>query len=84
MFGYGIQIFNVPAITTISEIIGTFSFLPGELGAKEISFGALLVTFGIPTEIGITIFLIFRIMAYVQLGILAFVSMISFANLGER
>ena len=79
-FGYDIQIFNVLAITAISEIIGTFSFLPGGLGAKEISFGALLVTFGIPIEMGITIFLIFRIMAYVQLGVLAFVSMISFAK----
>lgn len=80
-FGYDIQIFNALAITAISEIIGTFSFLPGGLGAKDISFGALLVTFGIPIEIGITIFLVFRIMIYIQLGVLAFISIISFAKL---
>lgn len=79
-FGYDLQVFNVLAITAISEIIGTFSFIPGGLGAKDISFGALLVTFGIPIEMGITIFLIFRIITYVQLGVLAFVSTISFAN----
>lgn len=79
-FGHKIPIFNVLAITAVSEIVGTFSFLPGGLGTKELSFAVLLTTFEIPMAIGISVLLMARMMGYIQLGTGAFISLTSFAK----
>ena len=74
-FGYNIPIFYDMAIIAVSEIIGTFSFLPGGMGAKDISFGALLIPFGVSVEVGISVFLMARLMAYIQIGTGALISL---------
>ncbi len=76
-FGYNLPIIYVLAITALSEVIGTFSFLPGGLGAKDISFAALLTTLEVPIQAGMSAFLILRIIVYIQIGIGAFISLIS-------
>jgi uncharacterized protein (TIRG00374 family) len=77
-FGYDIPIFYDMAIIAVSEVIGTFSFLPGGMGAKDISFGALLIPFGVPVEMGVSVFLMARLMAYFQVGTGALISLINF------
>lgn len=79
-FGYNIQFLYILAITSISEVIGTFSFLPGGLGTKEISFAVLMTKFLVPIEVGISVFIMLRIMTYIQLGVGAFISLTSFAK----
>lgn len=76
-FGNYVSIFIVVAITAVSEIIGTFSFLPGGLGAKDISFAALLIPFGVSLEVGISAYLMARLMGYVQIGTGAWISLVS-------
>ncbi len=76
-FGYNIPIIYVLAITALSEVIGTFSFLPGGLGAKDISFAVLLTRMEVPMQAGMSAVLILRIIVYIQIGIGAFISLIS-------
>ena len=79
-FGVSVFIPYVLTITAASEIIGTFSFIPGGLGAKDVSFAVLLVPFGVPLEVAMSAFLMGRLMAYLQLGAGAIVSLMSFGR----
>jgi len=79
-FGVSVFIPYVLTITAASEIIGTFSFIPGGLGAKDVSFAVLLVPFGVPLEVAMSAFLVGRFMAYLQLGAGAIGSILSFAK----
>lgn len=76
-FGYKVPILIILAINAASEVIGTFSFLPGGLGVKDGSFAALLLPFDVPIIIGISVFLMARAMGYVQLGVGSFISLAS-------
>lgn len=77
-FDTSVAIFYVLIIVCASEVFGAFSFLPGGLGAKEISFAILLNVVGVPFNIGMAVALIDRGMAYMQLGSGAIISMLSF------
>lgn len=79
-FGVNVFIPYVLTITAASEIIGTFSFIPGGLGAKDVSFAVLLVPFGIPLEVALSTSLMGRFMAYLQLGGGAVGSILAFAK----
>ena len=79
-FGVSVFIPYVLTITAASEIIGTFSFIPGGLGAKDVSFAVLLVPFGVPLEVAMSAFLMGRFMAYLQFGTGAVWSILAFAK----
>ena len=79
-FGVKIPILYVLGIYCASWIIGAFSFLPGGLGAKEVSFAFLLSTLGLPLTTGMWVSLIDRLIIYILLGGGAFVSLLSFAK----
>lgn len=83
-FGVKIPILYLLGIYCASWIIAAFSFLPGGLGAKEVSFAFLLSTLGIPLTIGMWVSLIDRLIAYILLGSGAFVSLLSFAKSGGK
>lgn len=78
-FDTSVPIFYVLIIVCASEVFGAFSFVPGGLGAKEISLAILLSVVGIPFSIGTAVALISRAMAYMQLGGGAVMSSVSFA-----
>lgn len=77
-FDISVAIFYVLIIVCASEVFGAFSFLPGGLGAKEISLAILLNVVGVPFNIGMAVALIDRGMAYMQLGSGALISTLSF------
>ena len=79
-FGMHVFIPYVLTITAASEIIGTFSFIPGGLGAKDASFAVLLMPFGVPLEVAMSAFLMGRFIAYLQLGAGAVGSILAFAK----
>lgn len=70
-FGCNMSLFNLILISAISEIIGSFSFIPGGFGAKDLSFAILLTTQGIPFDLGVTIYLMARLISYIQVAICA-------------
>ena len=64
-----------------SEIIGSFSFLPGGLGAKEASITFFLsVIFSVSLTEGFALSLLWRFITYLQIGGGSLISMISLAN----
>ncbi|NIO20377.1 MAG: flippase-like domain-containing protein [Candidatus Aenigmarchaeota archaeon] len=69
-FGYSIPFFKVLAIVTISWLLGTFSFLPGGLGAREAVFAYLLTLSNVPLNVAITISLVYRAFVYLVFIIL--------------
>lgn len=77
-FNVTIPVFYVLIIVCAAEVLGAFSFLPGGLGAKEVSFAFLLSLVGVPFSIGMTIALVDRGIGYMQLGTGAVVSILSF------
>jgi uncharacterized protein (TIRG00374 family) len=81
-FGVKVPVLDVLSIYCASWLIGTFSFLPGGLGAKEVSFALLLSTLGVPLTIGMWASLIDRLIVYILVGGGAFVSLLSFAKVG--
>ena len=73
------------AVVAASEIIGSFSFLPGGLGAKEGAITVFLeLWYGIPAETGLALSLLWRFIAYSQLGSGALFSMASFPRLDQE
>jgi len=76
--GIHLPFLYVLIITATSEIIGTFSFIPSGLGAKDITFALLLVQFNVPMEISISGFLIARFYSYLQFGVSGVGSLFSF------
>jgi len=79
--GMEIQIFYMIIIIATAWILGTFSFLPGGLGAREVVFSFLLNTQGIPLTIGMATALIYRGITYLLLGSSAFASLVSITKL---
>lgn len=77
-FNVTIPVFYVLIIVCAAEVLGAFSFLPGGLGAKEVSFAFLLSLVGVPFSIGMTIALVDRGIGYMQLGTGAVVSILGF------
>jgi len=64
--GFGLQIgfFEVFALATVSWIVGTFSFLPGGLGAREAAFAFLASLLNYPFAIVFTMALLYRFFVY--------------------
>lgn len=74
-FGVNVHPIFVIAVGGASEIIGAFSFLPGGIGAKEVSFTAILTVFNVPTDAGFAAALIARAMAYLILCVIGGLSL---------
>lgn len=72
-FGYSLPFLKVLAVVTISWLLGTFSFLPGGLGAREAVFAYLLTLSNIPLNVAITISLVYRTFVYLSFGMLVMV-----------
>jgi len=83
-FDTSVPIFYVLIIVCASSLLGTFSFVPGGLGVKEVSLAILLSVVGIPFSIGMAIALIDRGMSYMQLGGGALMSLMSFAMKNKK
>jgi len=79
--GYEIEYYYVLIIISASWIIGALSFLPGGIGARELTFAFLMTTLGVPEVESMTIALIYRGIAYLILGS---GSMISILTLPKR
>ena len=72
-FGYPLPFLHVLSIVTISWLLGTFSFLPGGLGAREAVFAYLLTLSSVPVNVAITISLVYRAFVYVSFSILVII-----------
>jgi len=68
-------------VVAASEIIGSFSFLPGGLGAKEATITVFLdLVYSIPADIGLALSLVWRFITYFQIGGGTLISLISISN----
>ena len=76
--GYNLPIIFILFVTSTSYIIGTFSFLPGGLGVREIIYVGLLETEYVPVEIGISAILINRFMLYLIFSLGTSISIYSY------
>ncbi|MBI5035938.1 flippase-like domain-containing protein [Candidatus Micrarchaeota archaeon] len=63
-FGVHLAFWQVFALATVSWIIGTFSFLPGGLGAREASFAYLSTLLGAEFAVVFAMTLSYRAMVY--------------------
>ncbi len=72
-FGYALPFVRILAIVTISWLLGTFSFLPGGLGAREAVFAYFLTLSNVPLGIAITVSLVYRAFVYLAFGMLVLV-----------
>ncbi|MHC1566658.1 MAG: lysylphosphatidylglycerol synthase transmembrane domain-containing protein [Candidatus Syntropharchaeia archaeon] len=78
--GYNVFFLEILGIAATSWVIGTFSFLPGGLGAREAVFAFLLGISGVPFSVGLSTALIYRGMTYLLLGTGAMLSILSFKS----
>jgi uncharacterized protein (TIRG00374 family) len=74
-FGINISYVNLLGIVAMSWILGTISFIPGGLGAREVVYALMLSKFGISFDLGMSIAIIYRVIIYVLFGSLALISM---------
>ncbi len=73
-FGINISYMNLLGIVAMSWILGTISFIPGGLGAREVVYALMLSKFGISFNLGMSIAIIYRVIIYILFGGLAMVS----------
>jgi len=76
-FSYPLPFLHVLTIVTISWLMGTFSFLPGGLGAREAVFAYLLTLSGTPLGVAITISLVYRAFVYLSFGTLVVIFLLA-------
>lgn len=76
-FGTNINLFFLTAIAGAAEIIGAFTFLPGGLGTKDVSFAVILVMLGVQPEVGFGVAVVSRVIGYGILGSTATVSLLT-------
>lgn len=69
-FGVDFSFWHVFALATVSWIVGTFSFLPGGLGAREAAFAYLGSLLGAPFAVLLSMTLLYRGMVYLQFLVL--------------
>ncbi len=67
------EIFLIALVTSISWIAGTFSFLPGGIGAREFVFASLLSTLGFSFDAAFSAALLYRFLVYAVFGTGAFI-----------
>ena len=65
---------NLLGIVAMSWILGTISFIPGGLGAREVVYALMLSKFGISFNLGMSVAIIYRVIIYILFGGLAMVS----------
>jgi uncharacterized protein (TIRG00374 family) len=82
--GYNIDYYNVLIVISASWILGVLSFLPGGIGARELTFATLMNTFGVPMAESATIALIYRGIAYTILGFGAFGSVVTLPKKSKK
>lgn len=74
-FGINISYVNLLGIVAMSWILGTISFIPGGLGAREVVYALMLSKLGVSFDLGMSIAIIYRVIIYVLFGSLALISM---------
>lgn len=77
-FGYDLPLHHVYSIVAISWLLGSFTFLPGGLGAREGIYTLLLETQSIPKPVGLAIILIQRSLLYILFSSGTLVSIIHY------
>ncbi|HLD75926.1 MAG TPA: lysylphosphatidylglycerol synthase transmembrane domain-containing protein, partial [Candidatus Norongarragalinales archaeon] len=65
--GYSLPFEQVFAIATVAWILGTFSFLPGGLGAREAAFAYFANALGVPYVAAFSMALLYRGLTYLNL-----------------
>lgn len=75
-FYYSVTFPQILGVVGLSWIIGTFSFIPGGLGAREATFAYLLYGLGVPLSASLSAGLLYRACIYLQFGVLGGVSFI--------
>ena len=76
--GENINILTFLALVAASWIIGTFSFLPGGIGVREVVFALLLFQiYGIPEDIGLSMAFTYRLLNYTLLASFAMMSFVT-------
>lgn len=68
-FGFDVNLLLMVGIVLTSMVIGTYSFLPGGLGIREVVFAYLVGLAGVPFEAGFSAALLFRFSIYAFFGL---------------
>jgi len=77
--GYNLPITFILFVTSAAYIIGTFSFIPGGLGVRDVVYVTLLDTNAVPEEISLSAILINRFMLYVYFSLGTLISVYSYS-----